>query len=301
MDFLRNLFGIQSFCSLFNTQKTLFEHIFLNVPTALSVTDENSVIQYVNNAFVELTGYPSHELIGNNHSMLKSSKNEPDFFKYFWEKLLRDNSFSGNIWNQHKDAYHALHCITITSIALDKNYYLSTHVDVTEETELQERHHYLAYHDPHTGLANRSLFENRLSHAINNASRIGHNIGVLFCDLNEFKQINDEYGHATGDQVLKIVAQRLNSFFRSNDTVARFGGDEFVIIVEHLEDDTQLSRMAQSLAFKISEPMSELNLSVSACIGTASFPQDGLTKDQLLNIADAKMYDDKNRFYGLTS
>lgn len=301
MVFSRNLFGIQSFFSLFNAQDALFEQIFLNVPTALSVTDENGVIQYVNNAFIKLTGYHAKELIGNNHSMLKSSKNEPDFFKHFWEKLLSKNSFYGNIWNQHKDAYHALHCVTITSIALDKNYYLSTHIDVTREMELQERHHYLAYHDSHTGLANRSLFEDRLSHAINNASRIGHKVGVLFCDLNEFKQINEEYGHATGDEVLGVVAQRLRSFFRSNDTVARFGGDEFVIIVEHLEDDTQLSRMAQSLALKIAEPMSELKMSVSASIGIASFPQDGLTKEQLLAIADAKMYDNKNRFYGLVS
>lgn len=301
MAFLPNLFGIQSFFSIFNTQETLFKHVFLNAPTALSVTDEYGVIQYVNNAFIELTGYHANELIGNNHSMLKSSKNEPDFFKHFWEKLLNQNSFYGNIWNQHKDACHALHCVTVTSIVLDKNYYLSTHIDVTREIELQKRHHYLAYHDPHTDLANRSLFEDRLSHAIDNASRIGHKIGVLFCDLNEFKQINDEYGHATGDEVLKIVAQRLSSFFHTNDTVARFGGDEFVIIVEHLEDDAQLSRMAQGLALKVSEPMTELNLSVSASIGIASFPQDGLTKDQLLSIADTKMYDNKNRFYGLIS
>lgn len=301
MIFSRNLFGIQSFVSLFNVQDALFEQIFLNVPTALSITDENGVMQYVNNAFTKLTGYHSKELIGNNHSMLKSSKNEPDFFKHFWEKLLDQNSFCGNIWNQHKDAHHALHCVTITSITLDKHYYLSTHIDVTREIELQERHHYLAYHDPHTGLANRSLFEDRLSHAINNASRIGHKVGVLFCDLNEFKQINDDYGHATGDEVLAVVAQRLRLFFRSNDTVARFGGDEFVIIVEHLEDDTQLSCMAQALTLKIAEPMSELNLSVSASIGIASFPQDGLTKDQLLAMADAKMYDNKNRFYGLVS
>lgn len=295
----RNIFGIQSFFSRFNTQDTLFKQVFLNSPTALTVTDENGVIQYVNNAFTDLTGYHAHELIGNNYAMLKSFKNEPHFFKYFWEKLLSQNSFCGNIWNQHKNAEHILHCVTITSITLDKNYYLTTHIDVTREIELQERHHYLAYHDPHTGLANRSLFDDRLSHAINSASRMGHSIGILFCDLNEFKQINDEHGHAIGDEVLKEVAQRLSSFFRSNDTVARFGGDEFVIIVEHLEDDDQLSRMAQSLALKIAEPMSELNLSVSACIGSASFPQDGLTKDQLLRIADAKMYDNKNRFYGL--
>lgn len=295
----RKYLTLKSFLPRFRSKHALFEQIFVNSPTALSLTDENGVIQYVNAAFVHLTGYTSKELIGNNLSLLKSSKNEPDFFKYFWEKLLKYNTFNGKIWNRHKDAHHALHCVTITPITLDKTYYLSTHTDVTREVELQERNHYLAYHDPHTGLANRSLFEDRLSHAIANASRIGNSVGILYCDLNEFKQINDEHGHAVGDFVLAEVAKRLSSFFRVNDTVARFGGDEFVVIVEHLDDDEQLSTMAKSLAKKIAEPMNEFNVSISTSIGTASFPQDGLTKDQLLTIADYRMYDQKNYFYGL--
>ena len=299
--FSRKLFNIKSFLSIFNAHNALFEQIFINSPTALCVTDANGIIQYVNQAFIELTGYTSKELIGNNHSLMKSSKNEPDFFQYFWEKLLNENNFHGNIWNRHKDDYDALHSTTITPITLDTLYYLSTHVDITKEVTLQERQHYLAYHDPHTGLANRSLFEDRLSHAIANAARIGNSVGILYCDLNEFKQINDEFGHATGDYVLTEVAKRLQSYFRTNDTVARFGGDEFVIIVEHLQDNTQLTRMAEGLKRKITAPIGELNLCVSASIGIASFPQDGLTKDQLLLIADDKMYHNKNQFYGLVS
>lgn len=299
--FSNKILAIKSFFPLFRNKHSLFQQIFVNSPTALSVTDENGVIQYVNAAFINLTGYTSQELIGNNLSLMKSSKNESDFFKHFWEKLLKNNTYNGKIWNQHKDAIHTLHSVTITPIVLDKTYYLSTHIDVTKEIELQERYHYLAYHDPHTGLANRSLFEDRLAHAINNAARIGSSVGILFCDLNEFKQINDEYGHATGDCVLAEVAKRLGSFFRTNDTVARFGGDEFVVIVEHLDDNMQLANMAKSLAQKISEPIKELNLSVSTSIGIATFPQDGLTKDQLLTIADHKMYHQKNQYYGLVS
>lgn len=299
MIFSRGIFGINSFFSLFNTKKTLFEQIFVNSPTAFSVTDDNGVIQYVNAAFTQLTGYTSKELIGNNLSLLKSSKNSPDFFKQFWEELLEGKSFTGRIWNQHKDAFHALHSVTITPIPLEKTYYLSTHMDVTQDVALQERHHYLAYHDSHTGLANRSLFEDRLSHAINNATRIGSKVGILYCDINEFKQINDEYGHSTGDYVIEEVAKRLQSFFRTNDTVARFGGDEFVVIVEHLQDDMELSVIAEKLKEKINEPMDKLNLRISASIGISSFPQDGLTKEQLLAVADHKMYHNKNKFYGL--
>lgn len=295
----RKFLTIKSFLPTFRKNHSLFQQIFVNSPTALCVTDENGIIQYINAAFVTLTGYTAKELIGNNFSLMKSSKNEPNFFQHFWEKLVRDNTYTGKIWNQHKDTLHALHSVTITSITLEKTYYLSTHIDVTREVELQERQHYLAYHDPHTGLANRSLFEDRLAHAIDNATRIGSNVGIIYCDLNEFKQINDEFGHAAGDCVLAEVSKRLGLFFRTNDTVSRYGGDEFVIIVEHLDDNTQLSQMAKSLAKKIAEPIKELNLSISASIGIATFPQDGLTKDQLLIIADHKMYHQKNQFYGL--
>lgn len=294
-----SLSSIQSFLPFYRNKGSLFEQIFLNSPASLSVTDENGVILYANEAFQSLTGYSSDELLGNNLSLMKSSKNTPDFFKYFWEKLLTQKTFNGKIWNQHKDTLHALHSVSITTITLDRTYYLSTYIDVTKESELLERQHYLAYHDSHTGLANRSLFEDRLTHAINNASRIGSSIGILYCDLNEFKQINDDFGHATGDNVITEVAKRLQSFFRTNDTVARFGGDEFVIIVEHLTDNTQLSLMTDSLRRKIAEPMGEEKLNISMSIGFASFPQEGLTKEQLLAIADDRMYHNKNQFYGL--
>ncbi|MDP1784716.1 MAG: diguanylate cyclase [Sulfuricurvum sp.] len=301
MTLLRSLLRGKPFSPIFQPKESLFKKIFHHSPIAQCVSDDNGVIQYANQAFTELTGYPSEELIGTNLSLLTSVKNDYNFFKQFWETLLNDKTFSGKIWNQHKDGLHALHAVTVTPIQFDKNYYLSTHINVTDESELQERYHYLAYHDPHTGLANRSLFEDRLEHAIKNASRGGYSVGIIFCDLNEFKQINDDFGHLTGDDVLVEVAKRIKSFFRINDTVARFGGDEFVIVVENLANEMELTRLAETLARKITEPLSELKLSLTASIGTASFPKDGLTKEQLLKIADDKMYHNKNKFYGLES
>lgn len=299
MLFTRSLFGIRSFFPVFDPKDTLFEQIFLHSPIAVCVTEETGIIQYTNHAFTQLTGYSANELVGDNFSLLKSSKNEPNFFEHFWKQLLTHNSFNGKIWNQHKDTHHALHSVTITPIVLDKTYYLSTHVNITKDVELQARHHYLTYHDPLTGLANRSLFEDRLSHAIDNAACTGHTIGILYCDLNEFKQINEDFGHTAGDNVLVEVAKRLQAFFQTNDTVARFRGNEFVIIVEHLKDQIHLSKMAENLKQTLAQPMNELNLSISASIGTASFPQDGLNSKQLLTIADHKMHHNKNRFYGL--
>lgn len=169
-----------------------------------------------------------------------------------------------------------------------------TPVDTTEE-----KNHSSTHQDTLTGLANRLLFEDRLTHALENARRCGKHVGILHCDLNEFTQINDEYGHEAGDRVLVEVAKRLTSFFRSNDTIARFKDDEFAIIVEQLEDDTHFSRIIQALQAKISESIDNLNHPISISIGTASFPLNGLTKEHLLAVADYKLSLNKNQFYGL--
>jgi diguanylate cyclase (GGDEF)-like protein len=157
----------------------------------------------------------------------------------------------------------------------------------------------LAHHDPLTGLANRILLEDRLTHAINNAARTGKSVGVIFCDLNEFKSINDDFGHLVGDQVLQVMSKRIKSVCRANDTVARFGGDEFMIIVEQLNTASELNQLIEVLTKKIAEPIEDMGFSLSASIGVATFPSDGMTKNQLIDIADKNMYRKKIQFHGI--
>lgn len=277
----------------------LFEEIFALAPVALSVCDSNGVIRYANKAFSQLTGYEPSELVGYNISLLKSSKNPYPFFEEFWEKLHDTGAYEGDIWNRIKDGSERLHRVSVTKIASFKRYYLSTHTDITDESAMKERYHYLAHHDPLTGLANRTLLEDRLEHAIANAARTGKKIGVVYCDLNEFKLLNDLYGHGVGDELLKETAQRLVSFFRTNDTVARVGGDEFVVVIEHLEEMAEMETIIAELHKKMAPPYTSSGLSLTISIGYSCFPRDGLNIHQLLDIADTNMYQKKNLFYGL--
>ena len=155
---------------------------------------------------------------------------------------------------------------------------------------------FLPKNDP---LNTEAFFEKRLSHAIHQAVSNGTKAGILYCNLNEFKQLNDKYGKSAGDRVLVEVSKRLKSCFSSNGTVVHFGNDEFVIIVESLTDKTYLHKIAQKLKQKIAEPINESRLSTSASIGIALFPQDGLAAQQLLTIANYDMHHNKNIFYGL--
>jgi diguanylate cyclase (GGDEF)-like protein len=154
-----------------------------------------------------------------------------------------------------------------------------------------------ATHDPLTGLANRRLFYDRLQHALRQAKRHGKKVGVLFVDMNRFKEVNDLHGHHVGDAVLTEVAARLVGSVRESDTIARVGGDEFVVLLEELRDRNDCYIAVK----KIEEALSRdtnlygLGLELSASIGQAIYPDDGSNEDQLIRAADAAMYNIKTR------
>jgi len=153
----------------------------------------------------------------------------------------------------------------------------------------------LANLDDLTGVGNRRTFESRLVEACARCDRSGDQLAVFYIDLNDFKQINDELGHQTGDQVLRIVAERLRSTLRIQDTVARLGGDEFAVIVEPVQNQESLDVMNAKLRNVITEPVifAGLELAVSASIGRALYPGQGVQPDELLRLADADMYREK--------
>lgn len=152
-----------------------------------------------------------------------------------------------------------------------------------------------ATHDPLTGLANRRLFYDRLEHALLRAKRYRHKVGVLFVDLDRFKSVNDRHGHHVGDALLMEVASRLSKSVRESDTVARSGGDEFMIVLDKLHNqhdcDTIIKQIENALAVVVN--LHGLNLNLSASIGQAIYPDDGATEDDLVRVADASMYDIK--------
>src|SRR5579863_2151225 len=164
---------------------------------------------------------------------------------------------------------------------------------VTEQGQVDRR---AALHDPLTDLPNRALFYDRLEHGFQQARRHGWSLAVMFVDLNDFKAVNDTYGHETGDRVLQVIAKRLMEGTRGEDTVSRHGGDEFLILISEILEAAAVSLIAEKLLWKIQMPCDlrsrDINFSrtIEASIGIAIFPQHGSTADSLISSADRAMY-----------
>ena len=174
---------------------------------------------------------------------------------------------------------------------------LESKLEALAEQEQTSRH--AAVHDPLTGLPNRVLFNDRLEHGLAQARRHGWSLAVMFIDLNDFKKINDTYGHDAGDTVLKTIASRLTQRVRDDDTVSRHGGDEFLYLLTAVNDEDDLPAIAEKIIASIQEPCSvnvgdvSVHSSTGASVGIAIFPKNGNTAEILIQKADKAMYQAK--------
>jgi len=281
--------------------KLFTDQLFMQSPVPSCVIDEDQTIVMVNSAFNTLSGYIGREVIGMKISVFKSGRHEHLFYEERWGKLMAAGFYEGEVWSRCYDQSEKLLLEKIQRIEHDsRTYYMCMLEDVTESRKLVERYRYLAMHDALTGLANRSLAKDRFSHALVNTVRAGEKLGVLLCDLNEFKQVNDTYGHHIGDLLLIEIGKKLVNLVREGDTVARIGGDEFLIIVERLKSEDELDLLIQKIQ---KEMQTSFNLDGQiidsrVSIGDACSPRDGLTYENLLKVADHKMYNEKERYYG---
>ena len=274
---------------------------FSQSPMATAVTDEKGTIANINSSFTELTGYTELDIIGENMSILKSGKHDNAFYKMFYKKINELDKYTLELENRCKDGTVLLFKASISKIQSSQTqYYIVVFEDITEQNKLSQRHQYLATHDPLTGLANRMLLNDRFNHAVYNATRSRKKLAVLMCDLNEFKQINDTYGHHVGDMTLQKVAKKLKNLVREGDTIARCGGDEFIVILEQLESVDEIEKVVNVLKFEFPLILDLDNESyeIGMSIGYSHFPQEGTTLEQLTSQADRKMYKDKDRYYG---
>ncbi|MDP3087917.1 MAG: EAL domain-containing protein [Methylotenera sp.] len=203
----------------------------------MMITDSKSVIQRVNPAFESLTGYSAEESIGKTPSMLSSGRQNWMFYQQMWVTLNKTGKWQGEIWNKRKNGQIYPELLTITAIYSPEKiitHFVGSFNDITENKEAEADIQRLAYSDPLTGLPNRRLLKDRLAHAIATSVR-GEFFGALFSiDLDHFKSLNDTRGHDVGDLLLIDFSQRLREAVRANDTVARQGGDEFVVLMEDL-------------------------------------------------------------------
>ena len=286
--------------ALINSRKDL--HLARQVIEAaqdgVMIVDANNVIEYVNPAFTRLTGYGGAEVVGLNPRFLRSGRHDSEFYKAMWACLLDQGHWEGEIWNRRKDGEIYAEHLTINSIRGDDGHitkFAGIFRDITERKKDEERVRTLAYFDTLTQLPNRRLLTDRLNLAIAHAHRHGIELAVMFLDLDLFKRINDTLGHDVGDAVLIEVSSRLLACVREGDTVARIGGDEFVILLPELEDAADAARLAARIIESIKAPLhlAERELFVTTSIGIAVYPEDGGGADALLKAADMAMYQAK--------
>jgi diguanylate cyclase (GGDEF)-like protein/PAS domain S-box-containing protein len=168
--------------------------------------------------------------------------------------------------------------------------------DITERKRTEQRAHFLATHDPLTGLPNRNLLQDRLEHAIELAHRSRQMVAILFMDLDRFKLINDSLGHKAGDELLKIMAGRLRQAIREGDTVARLGGDEFVVLLEEVKSEDEVALVAEKILALLLEPvhLNNQEVAISTSIGISIYPRDHQAAETLLKDADIAMYHAKS-------
>lgn len=274
---------------------------FKKNPIAMLIIDENASIVNINYAFEQLTGYNEIDCLGKPLSFFDSDKNSTSL----QESCLQKNSDSNEsmmfeIYLSSKYDDHVLvRKHSKTMIIEDKKYTVCTFEDIMEEKRKLEHYQHLAMHDSLTGLANRVLLEDRFEMAEHRATRNQKKMALIVCDINGFKSYNDRFGHDFGDEVLRSVAKRLQELLRSNDTVCRYGGDEFVLILEDIAYSETIADILIPIkaAFPIILMNGNTECQITISIGAACYPKDGKTFHQLIRVADKNMYEEKKHFY----
>ncbi len=278
-------------------QQELAASVFHNAIEGIVITDAKGTIVSVNPAFTAITGYRSDEAVGQTPRMLKSNRHDQAFYREMWNTIESAGQWKGQIWNRRKCGEVFLESQTIRKLLGEDGIvrYVAVFNDITDQWRKDQRIEYLAFYDSLTGLANRALLNDRISHAITFAERSQKSVAVLILDLDRFKNINDTFGHDQGDKLLQIVGVRLREAARETDTVARLGGDEFVVLLENPGTPEDVAVIATRIVASIAEPtqLGGITLQVEASVGAALYPADGLDAAALLKNADTAMYEAK--------
>jgi len=276
------------------------------------VTDAETNILKVNHTFTLITGYSSEEVLGKKPSLLSSGRQDAEFYQRMWESLKREKSWRGEIWNRRKNGEIYPEWLTITATLGDKGQvtnYVAIFSDITQRKVLDEKVHQLAFYDPLTNLPNRRLLLDRLGKALVMVGRYHKHGALMFLDLDHFKTINDVHGHDIGDLLLVEVARRLTSCLREQDSAARFGGDEFVVMLEGLNgNDVEAAHQAEIVAEKIRTALAQpyllkrdsaadnsavIEYHCSSSIGVTVFSNQTGSVEALLKWTDMAMYQAK--------
>lgn len=272
--------------------------VFDSTVDGILITDVRGIILSVNPAFSYISGYQADKVIGLTPRIFKSYRQSPSFYSVMFEQLLSQGKWSGEIWVRRKNGDLFLIRLNINLVTDDQDSslrYIYVFSDITDLWHKDENLKHLAFYDALTDLPNRMLLLERLGQKIINCDRQQGTLAVMFLDLDKFKLVNDTFGHSVGDELLKVVSNRLLALLRRSDIVARLSGDEFIFVVDNPQHKDEILHLAQRIISSISDPILIDNntLNIGSSIGIAMYPSDAITSVDLIEKADQAMYKSK--------
>ncbi len=266
----------------------------------MMVLGRNRNMVSINPAFTALTGYEEHEVVGRTPEFLLPDRAD-DVLADMRSEMLAQGSWQGEVWFRRKTGELFMTKLSVSAVKSLRGrptHFVGVFTDITQIKQTEERLAKMAHFDTLTELPNRVMIHQRLAHAINLAQRHHTLVGVVFIDLDNFKMVNDGLGHAAGDSLLKQVAMRLRARVRQEDTLGRLGGDEFILVLEHLRHPQQAAQVATAILETLNQPFTldgGQQVYVRASIGISLFPTDGQDASELVRNSDAAMYESKRR------
>ncbi|WP_248927456.1 sensor domain-containing diguanylate cyclase [Paenibacillus hamazuiensis] len=271
-------------------KRLLVDHI----PDLLLAADGQGTVRYASPSFYTTTGIRPEALVGQSY-FSGLAEEDVDDVRRIWPSLVQGappttleyrckTASGGLLWIESK--------LTAVEEGNEPKLILIASRDLSSRKKAEEELQHLAYYDPLTGLANRRLFHDRYKQALLSAKRYGHRLALLYLDLDDFKSINDTYGHAIGDMILKIVSARLINCIRDPDTICRLGGDEFIVLLQQFDEESDVEKIAKRMIESLSRliHIQDHEIRVTCSMGASLYPEDSANGDTLIQMADAAMY-----------
>ncbi|MDP5291896.1 diguanylate cyclase [Oceanimonas sp. CHS3-5] len=269
--------------------------VFSHTREAIMITDEAGTILDVNEAFTRITGYERDKVLGNNATLLHSGRHSSGFYAEIWQALACHGYWQGEVWSRRQCGEQYAQMLNVSRVqdeAGHSRHFVSMFSDITPLLDQQEKLERIAHYDALTGLPNRLLLADRLQQALAACRRQGGAVGLVFLDLDGFKAVNDTHGHDAGDELLRQLGACMQHCLRENDTLARMGGDEFVAVLAGMAGPDDGDEVMERLLAAASAPVdiAGIRVRVSASLGLAVYPKDGVDADKLMRRADLAMY-----------